>query len=75
MELSKAGRWPEQTKSYIEDVKSEMKRVSWPSWPQVRSTTGVVIAAVFIFSGYFWVVDVIVNNSLNRVIEYFTQHR
>ena len=75
MELSKAGSWPEQTRSYIEEVKTEMKRVSWPSWPQVRSTTGVVIAAVFLFSGYFWIVDVIVNNAITRVIEYFTHHR
>jgi preprotein translocase subunit SecE len=73
MELSKAGSWPQQTKSYIEEVKSEMKRVSWPSWKQVRATTGVVIAAVFLFSFYFFVVDAIVNAAINRIIDYFTK--
>ncbi len=47
MELSKAGSWPQQTKSYIDEVKAEMRRVSWPNWNQVRATTGVVIAAIF----------------------------
>ena len=75
MELSKAGSWPQQTKSYIEEVKTEMKRVSWPSWPQVRSTTGVVIGATFLFAAYFAVVDAVVNSVITRVIDYFVHHR
>ena len=75
MELSKAGRWPEQTRSYIEDVRTEMRRVSWPSWPQVRSTTGVVIAAVFLFGAYFWIIDKIVESGISLVIDYFIHHR
>jgi len=74
MELSKAGSWPQQTKSYIDEVKSEMRRVSWPSWHQVRATTGVVIAATFLFAAYFFVVDTIVNAIVNRIITFFT-HR
>ena len=74
MELSKAVSWPQQTRSYIDEVKAEMKRVSWPSWKQVRATTGVVIAAVFLFAGYFAVVDAAVNSGVQRLIDYFT-HR
>ncbi|MBV9155234.1 MAG: preprotein translocase subunit SecE [Acidobacteriaceae bacterium] len=74
MELSKAVSWPQQTKSYIDEVKAEMKRVSWPSWRQVRATTGVVIAATFLFAAYFWVVDNIVNAAVSRVINYFSHH-
>jgi preprotein translocase subunit SecE len=72
MELSKAGSWPQQTKSYIDEVKAEMRRVSWPTWPQVRATTGVVIAAVFLFAAYFAVVDAFVSSIIDRVIRYFT---
>ena len=60
--------WPEQTKNYIEEVKAEMKRVTWPSWKQVRATTGVVIAAVFLFAAYFYVVDFVVGNVINSII-------
>jgi preprotein translocase subunit SecE len=72
MELSSAVGWPQRTKSYIEDIRTEMKRVSWPNWKQVRATTGVVIAAVFLFAAYFFVVDAIVNAAITRIINYFT---
>jgi preprotein translocase subunit SecE len=73
MELTKAGSWPQQTKSYIEDVRAEMRHVSWPSWKQVRATTGVVIAAVFLFAAYFAVVDAIVNTAIQRIMNYFVR--
>ena len=68
MELTKASSWPEQTKSYYDEVKAEMRRVSWPSWPQVRATTGVVIAAVFLFAAYFFVVDSLVSAAINKIL-------
>jgi preprotein translocase subunit SecE len=74
MEATKAVGWPEQTKTYIEEVKAEMRRVSWPSWPQVRATTGVVIAAVFLFAAYFAVIDTIVNAGITKLINTFTHH-
>ncbi|MGI8961225.1 MAG: preprotein translocase subunit SecE [Bryobacteraceae bacterium] len=65
--------WPQQAKSYIEDVQAEMQRVTWPNWKQVRATTLVVIAAVFLFAAYFAVVDAIVNGIIGQVIKYFTK--
>ena len=73
MELSKAGSWPQQTKSYIDELKAEMRRVSWPTWPQVRATTGVVIAAVFLFAAYFWLVDAAVSSVITQIMHYFTR--
>jgi preprotein translocase subunit SecE len=60
--------WPEQTKNYIDEVRAEMKRVTWPAWKQVRATTGVVIAAVFLFAAYFFVVDFFVSRAVNYLI-------
>jgi len=50
----KAMGFPAKTKAYFEDLQLEMRRVTWPSWKQVRATTGVVIVAVFAFAGYFF---------------------
>ena len=50
--MQRVAQWPAQTKSYFEDLQSEMRRVTWPSWKQVRATTGVVIGAVFAFAAY-----------------------
>jgi preprotein translocase subunit SecE len=50
-----------------------MKRVSWPTWPQVRSTTIVVIISTFLLSGYFFVVDFVCNSIITRIINLFTK--
>jgi preprotein translocase subunit SecE len=70
MEIAK---WPLATKSYVEELQAEMKRVTWPSWPQVRATTGVVIAAVFLFAAYFAVVNYGVNMAITKVINLFSR--
>jgi preprotein translocase subunit SecE len=74
MSMANAVGWPQRTRSYINEVKAEMRRVSWPNWQQVRATTGVVIAAVFLFAAYFFVVDNIVNSIITKIINAFT-HR
>lgn len=72
MEMTNALSWPQRTKSYIDEIKAEMRRVSWPTWKQVRATTAVVIAAVFLFAAYFAVVDNVVSAVINRIINHFT---
>jgi preprotein translocase subunit SecE len=71
--MQRVGQWPAQTKSYIEDLQGEMRRVTWPSWKQVRATTVVVIAAVFAFSAYFFIVDEIVGRGVNQLFTAFTK--
>jgi preprotein translocase subunit SecE len=66
-------QWPAQTKSYIEDLQSEMRRVTWPSWKQVRATTVVVIIAVFAFALYFWVVDQVLGRGITTVFDNLTK--
>lgn len=74
MDTSKALSWPQQTKSYIDEVRAEMRRVTWPNRKEVLATTWVVIAVTFILSAYFFVVDNIVNSIVTKIINHFTQH-
>jgi len=69
----KAAQWPQQVKDYFDDLKLEMRRVTWPAWKQVRATTGVVIAAVFIFAAYFFVVDSLVGQAVTKLFKTFAQ--
>ena len=71
--IQRASGWPAQMKNYFEELQMEMRRVTWPSWKQVRATTLVVIAAVFAFAAYFFVVDDIVNSAINKLITSFTR--
>ena len=70
--LQRAGAWPVRTKSYVEELANEMKRVTWPSWKQVRATTTVVILSVFAFAAYFAVVDSIVGRGITKLFDVFT---
>jgi len=71
--MERVGQWPAQTKSYIEDLQQEMRRVTWPSWKQVRATTTVVIAAVFVFAAYFALVDALFGRGITRLFNLFTK--
>jgi preprotein translocase subunit SecE len=65
--------WPQAVKSYFDDLKMEMHRVTWPQWKQVRATTIVVIVSVFAFAAYFAVVDMILGRSITKVFDTFTR--
>jgi len=71
--IQRAAGWPIQVKDYFEELQMEMRRVTWPSWKQVRSTTAVVIVAVFAFAAYFEVVDQVVSTVINKLINAFTR--
>ena len=43
--------------TFIHDVRSEMRRVSWPSFKDVQNTTIITIIAVAFFAAYLWLVD------------------
>ncbi len=40
---------PQRTVAFYHDVMAEMRKVTWPDWPQVRQLSiGVVILSLFI---------------------------
>ncbi len=65
--------WPERIKTFYSDVRTEMKKVTSPSLKEVQATTTVVIITVFLFALYFWVVDLAITNSLERMLHYFSR--
>ncbi|MGA2978988.1 MAG: preprotein translocase subunit SecE [Terriglobales bacterium] len=66
--------WPERIKSFYNDVRTEMKKVTSPTRKEVQATTTVVIITVFLFAFYFWLVDLAISNSLERMLHYFSRH-
>jgi preprotein translocase subunit SecE len=65
--------WPERIKSFYNDVRTEMKKVTSPSRKEVQATTTVVIITVFLFAFYFWLVDLAISKSLDRMLHYFSR--
>ena len=66
--------WPERVKTFYSDVRSEMKKVTTPSFKDVQATTGVVIITVFLFGVYFWAVDNTIGSGINYLFKYLA-HR
>jgi preprotein translocase subunit SecE len=68
--MTRVMKWPEEIRDYFDDLKKEMRLVSWPTWNQVRATTAVVIVAVFLFAAYFWVVDLTMGWAMGKLFAY-----
>ena len=56
-------KWTELT-SFLRDVRAEMRKVVWPSWKEVTTTTWVVSVATFLFGLFFFIVDNIFNAAI-----------
>ena len=65
---------PARLGEFLRDVRSEMRKVVWPSRPEVQSTTIVVLVTVFIFAAYFWLVDNIIGRAVEAVLHRLTTH-
>jgi preprotein translocase subunit SecE len=65
--------WVENTRDYFNELKLEMRRVTWPNRKQVENTTAVVIFSVFAFAGYFWVVDGVLSRVILGILNYFAK--
>jgi preprotein translocase subunit SecE len=66
--------WPERVKSFYNDVRSEMRKVTAPSWREVRATTAVVVVTVFIFGVYFFIIDNVIQRGVTFLYSYFGNH-
>ena len=63
----------ERTKDYVNELKLEMRRVTWPNRKQVQGTTAVVIFSVFLFAAYFEVVDSLLSRGVAAILHAFTK--
>jgi preprotein translocase subunit SecE len=64
---------PRELKEFLQNVRSEMRKVVTPTRAEVRSTTTVVLAAVFLFAAYFYVVDIIFGTGVTHLIQYLSK--
>ena len=68
----KIKNWSQRSTQFYGDVRSEMKKVSWPTRDEVLGTTVVVIIAVFFFGFYLGLVDYVLSRGLDGILNLFT---
>ena len=66
--------WPERIRSFYNDVRTEMRKVTAPSLKEVRATTAVVVVTVFIFGVYFFIIDNVIQRGVTFLYSYFGGH-
>jgi preprotein translocase subunit SecE len=57
-----------ELKTFFAEVKSELKKVTWPAREEVVATTIVVIATTFFFGFYLYGLDLIMTQLFTRVL-------
>ena len=65
--------WPGRIKSFYNDVRTEMRKVTAPSRKEVQATTTVVLVAIFVFGVYFFVIDYLINAGVDRLFHFFAK--
>ncbi|MFZ0730775.1 MAG: preprotein translocase subunit SecE [Candidatus Sulfotelmatobacter sp.] len=63
--------WPERIKTFYNDVRTEMRKVTAPSLKEVRATTTVVVITVAIFAVYFWIIDFFIQKGVSALFHLF----
>ena len=56
-----------RTRSFLTDVRVELKKVTWPSRQDTISSTGVVLVVVFIISFYLGFIDILLSRMVTSL--------
>lgn len=71
MPMEQKARWYKRFFSFLKDVRSEVKKVTWPSRNEIYNTTLVVIAAMLFFGFYLFFMDIIFSWAISQVKSLF----
>ena len=67
--------WFRRAGEFLQEVRNEMKRVTWPSQREVYATTIVVIITSVVFGLYLWSVDQLLDRGVLWIFQRFGSQR
>jgi preprotein translocase subunit SecE len=59
-----------ELREFLTEVRSELKKVTWPSRQEVQTTTVVVVATTVFFGFYLWGLDIAFSRALAVVLKH-----
>ena len=65
------GSWWQNSRTFLTEVRNEMRRVTWPSRREVYATTVVVILTSIFFGVYLWGLDLALSWAVGRIFGLF----
>ena len=57
-----------KTKKFLEDVQFEMKKVSWPTFDELRGAVYVVLTLSLLFAVFLFIVDLLLNRAMSILL-------
>jgi preprotein translocase subunit SecE len=63
--------WWNKAKEFLGEVRSEMRKVTFPTRDEVVGTTIVVIVTSFIFAIFLWLADFLIQEGYVGIIKVF----
>ena len=63
--------WWTNTRTFLTEVRNEMRRVTWPSRKEVYATTVVVILTASFFGLYLWGLDLAFERGVLAIFRFF----
>jgi preprotein translocase subunit SecE len=70
-ERSAGGGWFSASRTFLTEVRNEMRRVTWPSRKEVYAATIVVVLTASFFGIYLWGLDLVFNAMVNWIFRQF----
>ena len=58
----------EKLKKFLKEVRVELTKVTWPTFSELRGSTGVVIATVLVITVFIGLVDLGLANLIGRLL-------
>ena len=55
-------------RNYFEEIQFEMKKVSWPTWDELKGSTYVVLSFSVLVAIFLFVVDLVLNKILSIIL-------
>ena len=62
-----------RSRDFISETLDELKKVTWPDFPQLKNATLVIIVFVVIVSLIIWLMDMSVRTLLNVIMDLFAR--
>jgi preprotein translocase subunit SecE len=59
----------DRIKTFFVEVNAEVRKVTWPTFKEVRDTTVVVIIAIFLFGIFLYLVDMALHKMMESLFK------
>ena len=59
----------ENLKAFFAEAKSEFKKISWPTWDEIKGSTAVVCTTIVFLMAVLWIYDVCVGKAMGLLIK------